>query len=533
MKRFLLAVAFCSALSAQQQQRYGEQVTVNVVEVPVLVTHNGRAVRGLTANDFELFVNGAKQPIQYFDVVDEGTTSLPPTASSGAADRLTVTPLDRRRMIVLLFDIATTSHHLLKRAKDAAQKFVDEALPGDTFAVARLGRDGAQFVVPFTTDRAVLHHAIATLSLSRAGDVFNLAVLPEERMIAPSSDVADTQTPEPADAFINADNSQFPIPEAAYQSYSMNLERQINEQRRRDDQNAVADDLGTLADRLASLNGVKHVILLSEGGTGGADFGALRKMHARFKAAGVILDGVELEGMTVPTEFTPTARANGASRARRLAPENDTTTSLYMLALDTGGTVTKHGDVAEALRTLRDMQRVTYVLGFTPPEHQKKDNTITVRVLHQPFGTTVNHRRGYSSASRVNRGDALFLADVLMNDIPQRGLTVDAKVQGAPRQALVTASVPGAELLARRADRDQVLVDVFMYVFDEKNLPAGWAYSRLNIDLAKGREFLESNPYTVRQRFNLIPGKYSAKVLLRFVGTDVAGFQRSDFSVTP
>jgi hypothetical protein len=268
------------------------------------------------------------------------------------------------------------------------------------------------------------------------------------------------------------------------------------------------------------------------GATGGADLGAIRKMHARFKAAGVILDGVELEGMTVPVEFSATTRANNSSRARRLAPENDTSASLYLLSLETGGTVTKHGDIAQALRSLRDMQRVTYILGFTPPENQKKANAIAVRVRNQPFGTRVNHRRGYSTDAPSNRGDGLFLADVLMNDIAQRGLTVDLKVERqGPHETIIT-SVPGQELLAHRGEKDAVLVDIFLYVFDEKKAVAGWGYSRVRIDLAKGRDFLQTNPYSVRQNFDLKSGQYSAKALLRFVGTDVAGFQRSDFAVT-
>jgi hypothetical protein len=75
------------------------------------------------------------------------------------------------------------------------------------------------------------------------------------------------------------------------------------------------------------------------------------------------------------------------------------------------------------------------------------------------------------------------------------------------------------------------LMDVFVYVFDENNLVAGWGYSRLKIDLEKGREFLTSNPYRLEQRFQLPPGRYSAKALLRYVGSDITGFQRADFEI--
>ena len=528
VKRLLLAVLVASSLQAQsslQPQRFDEHVTVDVVEVPVNVTRNGQVVRGLKADDFELYVNGKRHPIQYFDVMDES----PAPAHSSESARM----LDRRRLVVLLFDTTVTTYRLLHRAQDAALEFVNEAAEGDTFAVARLSKAGVIFVVPFTSDRLVIRRAVKTLAPSRAGDAFSLATLPTER--AMMADTALSQSLDSSDAFLNADNSQFPIPEASFQTMSMEREREVNERHRRDDQSTLASLLGDMADRLAPISGVKHVILLSDGSSGGADRGSVVLMHRRFRAAGVILDAVELDANTVPGSFGPNVRVN-SPKTRFLLPENDKTASLYDLAIETGGTVAKHADIAAGLRSLREMQSVTYVLGFTPPPSQKSDNTIAVHVRGQPFGTTVNHRLGYSTVSKGDRGDALFLADVLMNDIPQRGLTLGLKVDRAASGATLEASIPGRELLAYGGEKSAELLDVILYVFDEKGAVAGWGYSRLRLDLAKGREFLEANPYTMRERFALGAGKYSAKALLRLAGTDIAGFQRSDFevsSVTP
>ena len=44
-----------------------ETTTVEVVEVPVYVGANGEPVLSLTRENFQLFVNGKLQPIEYFD----------------------------------------------------------------------------------------------------------------------------------------------------------------------------------------------------------------------------------------------------------------------------------------------------------------------------------------------------------------------------------------------------------------------------------------------------------------------------------
>jgi len=492
-------------------------------------------------------VNGKPHPIDYFDVVDERGAEPAPNAAPSASEP--PAQLDRRRMIVLLFDTITTSHDRIHRAQIAAQKFVKESRPGDTFAVARLTRDGVMFIVPFTTDRVALQHAIATLRPSRAGDAFALATLESERVTVLTASTtknievregdarSTTDMPDNVNVFANAVNP-FPtetatFPAAALQAQAMAQTERVEEQRRRDDQTWMTYHLGDLADRLSSISGVKHVIFLSEGATGGADLRYARKMYDRFRAAGVILDAVALDSLNVLPDLANTsARLNEREFHRSMTPVNDPMATLYNLALETGGTVAKHPDIRAGLRAIRDLQSVTYILGFRPRDVEKEQNEITVRVKNQPFGTTVAYRRGFSLTVPRDRGDGLFLADVLMNDIPQRGLTLDLKVEPQGRVANVTASVPGPELLAHRPGyMETAVVDVFLYVFDEKDLVAGWGYSRLRIDLAKGRDFLSTNPYKLGQKFELTSGRYTAKALLRFVNSDVTAFQKADFEI--
>src|SRR5947209_13753801 len=97
--RFVIAATLlCGAIAASAQVR--EQITVEAVDVPVYVFAKGKPVRQLSKNDFELFVNGKPQPIDYFEMVD--FTAPPAAPSSHDAAPAAQPDLRERRMFLLL-----------------------------------------------------------------------------------------------------------------------------------------------------------------------------------------------------------------------------------------------------------------------------------------------------------------------------------------------------------------------------------------------------------------------------------------------
>ena len=89
-KIFPALTLIASAAFAQMR----ESVTVQVVEVPVYVTAGGAPVTDLTGDNFQLFVNGKAQPIDYFDRID--FAALP---TERARDPR------QRRLYMLVFDL--------------------------------------------------------------------------------------------------------------------------------------------------------------------------------------------------------------------------------------------------------------------------------------------------------------------------------------------------------------------------------------------------------------------------------------------
>ncbi len=507
---FLLAVA-----SSIHAQNLSESITISAVEVPVYVTRvTGAPVEGLTKDDFELFVNGKPHPIDYFDVIDE-TTVAAATPAPAEAPR----DLRRRKLSLLLFDPMNSTAFAIQNAKEKAQAFIDSAPAGDTFGVAVARYNRIEFVVPFTSDRIAVKRAVATLRASQSGDALNLATLDRERMAwagpmlpDPGRQRADSDDAREAEPSVEDEDSLWVASNMA--SYSVLQDARKDEAKvygalRLGETENWLRILGDLADRLAPLEGAKHVVLLREGGPTEEFAFTISSTHAKFRRAGVVLDAVDIGGL----------RASWGRSA------SDGTEFLRGLAVPTGGTVTTTFD------SLRELQKLTYVLGFSPPRSDRRWNTIDVRLRNKPLGTHVRHRLGYSTnAPREKASDGLLLADAILNDIPQNGMTVGVRTETSGVDTTLIAQVPGVEVLALGND-GATTMDAFLYVFDQANAVVAWTQVRVRVDHEKGRDFLTANPYTIRRDFRLGPGRYSAKALVRVVGKDVTGFGRGQFEV--
>jgi VWFA-related protein len=516
LSRVLLpsVLVLIAATSGFAQQR--ETTTVEVVQVPVYVTTAGASVRGLTRNDFTLRVNGKAQQIDYFDVVDFAALSPDQTRDPR-----------QRRLYVLLFDLVNSSPFSVLRAKRAAERYVESAQPSDYFAVALLHRyNGIDFIVPFTHDKAALRLAVDSFSPASPADPLRLTVSQAERA-----------------ALINDDAGA--IAELRRTGDSVAVELIVDLARSRTvDQ---LDALGELAQRMAPMEGYKHVVLLSDGfdnslllegprattnifGVGPApQLAAFRpmtqtpmfdsrlplsqlRMQKKFAAAGVFLDAVDIAGLRPYDE-----------------PPND---SLHFIIADTGGQVVEHrNDLTAAMQRLTDSQQVVYVLGFHAPNTGRKQNAITVHVDGAPRWSTVSYREVYTSiAGKPSTRDGLRLADIIINDVPQNGISMTTAVIAAPRQATLNVALPGRELLAIAGEDAKVTGEALMYVFAGQTAVA-FARKGIDVDVNLARSGLAEGNVDITQSFALTPGKYAMKVLVRLEGHDTLAFARKDFTI--
>ncbi|HEV2721246.1 MAG TPA: VWA domain-containing protein [Thermoanaerobaculia bacterium] len=508
MRRFLVLFLVAAPLVAANR----EVQNVEVVQVPVYVSTVNGVVTGLTRDNFELFVNGKRQSIDYFDVIDFARVAPQPTAAALPDPR-------QRRLYVLLFDLYYAEPKSIHRTQQAAQALVAHAGPADVFAVATYSsRRGINVLVPFTKDRAALAQAISVLRPAADADPLRLKL-----------NTAEAQAIERA-----FDRNDLP-PAAQTPNVAMEL---IADQQR----GLVADQmgaLGLLAENLAPLEGQKHVVLLSGGfdttllhgvepltmrrnapaevgfvnqrkpqvfAMNGQGLMDLRAMIRKYADAGVFLDAVDTAGL----------------RHTWVVAENE---SLYALTRDTGGSVVDNrNDLAEALEVLTDRQRVVYVLGFHNRDTGRGENSIRVRLSGVAGNPTVRYRPSYSPmVPKPSPENGLQLADILLNDIPQNGVTVNAT---ANRNTL-SVSIPARELLAQ-IDERHARADAMIYVFSGPRVVAT-KVKAIDIESERAAKAPRDAAIHFEETFDLPPGQYTAKVLVRL--GEAMGFAKAELAV--
>lgn len=181
-KRFfiilLLPLSLLANLSAQQpaqpkvpadQDQDVVRITTNLVQVDVVVTKDGKQVKDLKAEDFEIFEDGKRQTITQFSYVSMGSgANAGPAPSPSAAPNTSAysTPSDQvasRRTLAFVVDDLGMSFESMARVRDRLRKLIAQQVrPDDLVAVLRTG-GGVGALQQFTTDKARLESAIKTL----------------------------------------------------------------------------------------------------------------------------------------------------------------------------------------------------------------------------------------------------------------------------------------------------------------------------------------------------------------------------------
>jgi len=485
----------CGAIAASAQIR--EQITVEAVDVPVYVFAKGKPVRQLSKGDFELFVNGKPQPIDYFEMVD--FTAPPPAApASPEASPAAQPDLRDRRMFLLLFDLVFNRPAAVDRSRRAAIHMVDQALPGDLFSVAVITqKHGIVFAIPFLRDRDAIRRAILQLSPSSGLDPLALSITGAEREMAQAwVPIANPEDGGGRGKLLNED----PLPEILDLAMTELRDREL----------ALTKDhietIAQLAARLREIEGYKHVILFSEGfrfdpGTLSTTFPIVDGMASAFQTADALLHTVDL---TVPATGAgdPTVRSAGTGPA--VVPQSENESLLWLSAKTGGSWIHWTNLLAPALEELSASYGTVYRLGFKPAAARKGHNEIDVKVKNIPPGTKVSFRKGFvGTVPAKTAPDALQLADIVQNDTPQTGTPPEVSVIGRR----IDVIVPVIQLSKQLGAVDGATV--MLYVFDTNGVPV--------VSSEKTFKILEhaAADRVIEQKLVLGPGSYVAKVLMR------------------
>jgi VWFA-related protein len=534
----LLAAPAAAQRDRDKNKTFEDTSQVVAVEVPVnVVDRDGNPVRGLTAEDFEVFDGGERQTITSFEVIDLISLRKEREAAPGGTLEL---PSSARRHFLLLFDLSFSSPTSILKARLAARDFVLSSLqPTDLAAVATFSLEhGPKLVVTFTPDRAQLARAVDTLGMRRVHDA---RIDPLRFLLEPPGSLGDQANGGQTDPVLSDVESTDYL--RAISNYAEKVERTFEVGRISSYSRALAD----MAKALNAVKGRKHIVLFSEGFDSrlliGRDtteaasqqdqlavqFGSqwtvdndarygntglqndLHRMLEEFRRADCVIQSVDIGGLRAGADLRP--RASGQE-------------ALFYMANETGGELFKDANnLREPLEKVLERTSVTYVLAFERSDLRNDGayRRLKVKVKNLPAAARVSHRAGYYAPRPFKDLDplekTLLASDGIAAAVPRRDLHINvlaAPFRASETQAYVPVivEVGGPSLLAGHKG-DKMEVEFFGYVSDAQNQMRGFFTQRVGFDMAKARKALEQTGVKYYGHFDLAPGNYRLRVLVR------------------
>ncbi|HXN22683.1 MAG TPA: VWA domain-containing protein [Candidatus Dormibacteraeota bacterium] len=132
--------------SAESRNRVAIRARVSLVEVGcTAIGADGNSLKGLHAEQFRIYEDGAPQRIAHFDAATEPAS------------------------IALMIDASPSVYRELGEMRDAARSLAANLAPQDEVAVVAFARQ-AHLLLPLTRDRAVLERALASPDLARVAN---------------------------------------------------------------------------------------------------------------------------------------------------------------------------------------------------------------------------------------------------------------------------------------------------------------------------------------------------------------------------
>ena len=541
------ALLLAAAADAQRNRRrqaeaqFSDATTVTVVEVPVQVVSNGAPLRDLTRDDFELLDGRRKVEITGFDFVDLSLVEGKPTQPQ--------VPVAARRHFLLFFDLFYSTPDSVGRAQRAAADLVLTSLhPTDLVAVAVFDTR-PRLVLGFTSDRSQLRQAIRSLGQVQVGesivrDPLGLVISDIGAALAAGDEIAGgAQTAAGIDAGSELAETRREL---------QNLQEQAERGNEASKIAAMTQGMSELANWMSSVEGRKHVVFLSEGmptavlygnqGLTEADredlvadneavlqgrtwevdqqntFGdssaqsSMERMLAQFREADCSIQAVDVSGQIA-----------GEAQSRR--------GSLLQMAKDTGGEMfSNFTNLGDAMSEMLERNSVTYLLAFQPNDLKAdgKFRRLRVRLKDAPRGTRVVHRPGYFPPKAYARTSpferALDSAQAVMGGVETGDIDASVLAAGFPADsgkayAPVLITARGEDLLAG-VTGDVLPLEIYAYALDENGVVRDFFSTRMGLGLAEAGAAIRQSGIKYWGHFDLDPGLYSVRVLLR---NDVTG----------
>ncbi len=185
MKKVVVSLIAAAALAGpvlsvpaltSTQSSFGESIDVRVVNVEAVVAdRRGKLVKGLSASDFRLLVDGKEVPITYFTEVQEGEMATPPVEEGAPAPAISLAPDGKVGTSYLIFiddsfSIQPQRNLVLRRLAKGLKLG-----PADEAAVVAYDGRRIDLLSGWTSDGGTLRQTLAKAQQRPAEGVHRLA----------------------------------------------------------------------------------------------------------------------------------------------------------------------------------------------------------------------------------------------------------------------------------------------------------------------------------------------------------------------
>lgn len=371
------------------------RISTQLVQIDAVVTdRKGEHIDDLQEEEFELLVDGKRQPLTHFSLVKtkrEASNDAAPKVANAPEPRApstmpsrAIAPEKVTRTIAFVVDDLGLSFESTHYTREALKKFVDRQMQdGDLVGIIRTGR-GLGALQQFTSDKRILSAAIDKLTWN-----------PFSREMIPRFGVQD--------------------PGAVAGEDAESRQARQEAQQRSDDFRETVFSVGTLGAinfvvrGLRELPGRKMVVLISDGfRLFGRDrdntqvLDNVRRLVDLANRSSVVIYSLDAKGLqplqpTAADDLSQMSQQQINDRYSQVAQENfDSQEGLTFVARETGGfAVLNNNDLNLGInRVLRDNESY-YLLGFDPEDasFDRRFHNIKVRMKRQ--GLQVRTRSGF------------------------------------------------------------------------------------------------------------------------------------------
>jgi VWFA-related protein len=488
----------------------------NLVEAPLTVRdHQGHAVAGLHASDFEVLDNGVPQKITAFsEIRSDGKPPAPP-APSASLEKIPHAPVPppAPRFVTFFFDDAHLSSADVLFAARGAHGFVSKGLqPGDNLSIVTTSGEGD---LDFTTDPQLFAKKLDQLgSHTRTAVAFGCgSVDADESYIVVHH--LDYQVIEKAIALAipcacgTTDKSTEHMCRAHAQSVAESAASSNWEQTQAQSVNTIFA-LGVAAKKLHEAPGTRILVLTSSGFLIGPSQPELDRFIDGAVKWNIVVHAIDARGLN-PIRGSGESRLAGTLQFLSWTP-------LEKLTAGTGGHFFKNTNDLAAAMDLAAHPEVTYLLAFNPGAHDGKFHTLKIRFKSQR-PESVQSRPGYDSppdrkpetTARSAMDDAVFSGQTL-TAIPA---TVTASVENASIKIAVSIDVTRLGFTTGNGRHAQQIV--FLTTLLDSN--GAFVTGKESImDLALTDDRLASFQKTGLRAVTTLtapPGKYEVRTIIR------------------